>query len=821
MRRVLKWTARIALVAVAGAALVALIAFLAIRGSLAPSNGEARLAGLAEPVRIVRDRHGVPHIEAQNASDALRALGFAHAQDRFWQMHVLRMVAQGRLSEMFGEATIDSDIFLKTVDIAAAAKSSFAALSPTGREALEAYAGGVNAHLGRRTRLLEPRLPPEFMILGLEAEPWEPWQSVAILKVMALTLDSNIDEEIRRLALASRGFSPAEIDELLPHGPRDNPPELPDLRKLFEFQAIPQQSGDGAPAIRGKSISDLAFETGLDASNNWAVAGRRTQSGKPLVANDPHLGLTAPSTFYLAHLAYGAEGQAKNIIGGSLPGTPLVLVGRNDRIAWGLTTTNLDSQDLFVEKLQTKDPSLYLAPDGWRKIETRKIEVGVKGRAPVAFERRATRHGPVLPDKYRGLGKILPQGHVAALQWVALAGDDTTVDAALAIGRAESVAAFVEATRALVAPMQSMVVADIDGAISLIAPGRVPVRDPQNLLKGRAPAPGWLAQYDWKGWLAHDQLPRIDNPETGALATANANWMPPGYGHHITYDWDEHFRQGRVEERVIAAADKHSPESMRAIQLDDYSPALAQFREEGLAAIVGTAGRDPDMMKALAQWDGRMLAERPEPLIATAWWRHFEMLVLRDDLGPDFERFSKGYMDRLLRVLRGQAVRDWCDDQATGTAESCGLMLSRALAAAIAEIEAVQGKEWRQWRWGRAHVAIGEHRPFTSVAPLAQLFTIRNETHGGAYTLLRGRTDFREKEPYANRHASAYRGLYDLSSPDASLYIISSGQSGHFLSPHYRDLAAKWAALQYLPMTTRRAEYAADADGEWLLEPAK
>jgi penicillin amidase len=818
MRLVWKWLPRAAAIVLAGVALVALIVFLAIRGSMSPSNGEARMAGLSATVHILRDRNGIPHIEAETAADAMQALGFAHAQDRFWQMHVLRMVAQGRLSEMFGEATIDADIFLKTIDLAGAAKSSFAALSEDGRAALAAYARGVNAHLQRRTRLLEPRLPPEFMILGLEAEPWEPWQSVAIIKVMAQTLDSNVDEEIRRLALAARGFSPAEIDELMPYGPRDRPPALPDLRKMFEFQAIPQQTGDAGGAVEG---SGLPWETGIDASNNWVVAGARTQSGKPLLANDPHLGLTAPSTFYLAHLAYGPQDARRNIIGGSLPGTPLILVGRNDRIAWGLTTTNLDSQDLYIEKLQTKDPSQYLAPEGWRRLEATKVEIAVKGRAPVVFERRVTRHGPVLPDKYRGLARLLPQDHVAALQWVALAGDDTTVDAALAIGRAGSVAEFIEATRKIVAPMQSMVVADVDGAIALVAPGRAPVRDPQNLLAGRAPAPGWIALYDWTGVIAHEELPRIENPASGALATANANWLPETYRRHITYDWDEHFRQGRVEDLVIGAKERHSMASMQAIQLDDYSPALAQFRDEALTLVVGTGGRDPDIMTALKEWDGRMNAGRPEPLIATAWWRHFEGAVFRDDLGPDFDRFAKGYLDRVLRILRGEAVRDWCDDLASGSVESCGLMLSRALTAAIGELEAAQGKDWRQWRWGKAHVSIGEHRPFTSVAPLAGLFTIENETHGGSYTLLRGRTDFRDKRPYANLHASAYRAVYDLAAPDNSLFIISSGQSGHFLSPHYRDLAGRWAGLDYLPMTTRREDYSAGAEGEWLLEPAQ
>jgi len=814
MRRVAKWLIGSMLVLLAGAVLLLAIGYFAIRASIPSETGDRTIAGLAAGARIVRDNHGVPHIEAGSSEDAALALGFAHGQDRLWQMHVLRMVAQGRLSEMFGPATVDSDIFLKTVDIEGAARSSFETLSPRAKAVLEAYAKGVNAHLTRRTSLLTPRLPPEFMILGATAEPWEPWQSVAIIKVMALTLDSNLDEEIRRLAMAAKGFSPTDIDEMLPHGPRDDPPPLPDLRRLFEFQNAPVNS---AGYVAPREIAGLAWETGVDASNNWVLNGARAQGGKPLLANDPHLGLTAPSTFYLAHLAYGGH----NIIGASLPGTPLVLLGRNDRIAWGLTTTNLDSQDLFIERQQTASPDQYLAPEGWRSFETREVVVKVKGGADVSFTRRQSRHGPILPDKYRNIVSLLPQGYVAALSWVALAKDDTTIDAALDIAEAGSVAEYLAAMRKLVSPMQSMVVADVDDNIGLIAPGRAPKRKPENRMMGRAPAPGWLEEYDWDGEIPFEELPQIVNPLGGALATANANWLPPGYREHITFDWDEHFRQARVEELAIQAGPKRGIEDMKAIQADDYSAALVAFRSEALRAVAATAGRDTEMITALGGWDGHMRADRPEPLILTAWWRHFALAVFLDDLGGEFSRFEKGYMEPVLGVLRGQYVRDWCDDQTTGPVETCGVQLAQSLSTAIRELSETQGGDWRQWRWGRAHVAWGEHRPFTSVGLLSPFFTIAVESAGGSYTLLRGRTDFREANPYASVHASAYRGVYDLNEPDRSGFIISTGQSGHFLSPHYRDLAEKWARVEYLPMITNRAEYEAVAEGIWTLHPER
>ncbi|MEC9342412.1 MAG: penicillin acylase family protein, partial [Pseudomonadota bacterium] len=601
-------------------------------------------------------------------------------------------------------------------------------------------------------------------------------------------------------------------------GPHDDPPALPDLREMYEFDAPRPQAalaeGEGQGGAAG-----LAWEIGITASNTWVVAGSRTESGKPLLANDPHLGLTAPSVFYLAHLAFEHDGELRHVIGGTLPGTPLALVGRNDRVAWGLTTTNLDAQDVFIERVNPENENQYLAPGGWREFEVEEIEIKVDGKEPVRFQRRVTRHGPVLPDKYAGLSDLLPSGHVAALQWVTLATDDTTVEGALEIAVARDVDDFMTAVRKVVTPMQSMVVADAEGRIALVAPGRIPRRKFANRVDGRAPVPGWLAVYDWDGFLTPDDVPRIVDPQEGALATANANWLPRDYTNHITYDWDEHFRQARVEELVLGRNDKHSPATMKDIQSDTLSPALVQFRDEALAQIERGAGFDDAMLEALSQWDGHMQADRPEPLIMTAWWRNFQIALFEDELGRDYERFARGNLQPVINALRGTTSRDWCDRTGTDAVETCGLALSNALSASVSQLAAEHGGDWRGWRWGKAHLAFGEHRPFSSVAPLAGFFSIMQESAGGSYTLLRGRTDFREKNPYYSVHASAYRALYDLGDPDRSQYVISTGQSGHFLSSHYRDLAPLWAKVEYLPMTTRRADYEADAAGVWVFEP--
>lgn len=822
MRTIFKWGGRLLGLAVVLAIGAAALLYAAIASSVPSDNGSASIAGLDETVQVTRDENWVGHIEAQSQSDALTALGFIHAQDRFWQMHVLRMVGQGRLSEMFGQPTVDTDIFLRTLGIATASQASVDVLQPKTRAMLEAYANGVNHWLERNTGLMEAKLPPEFTVLGVDAEPWQPWHSVAILKVMALTLDSNMGREINRLVLASKGFNPGEINELLPYGPRDNPPPLPDLRTLYGFEATDNARAVEPGQEETRQAFDLSWPIGVTASNNWAVAGSRSDTGKPLLANDPHLGLAAPSVFYLTRLAFPHEGERMVIAGGSLPGTPLVLVGRNNWLAWGLTTTNLDSQDIFIERVKPDDATLYQTPFGWRAFETETMEIAVSGAEPVTFERRTTRHGPVLPAKFRGLDDVLPAGHVAALSWGSGAADDTTMDAAMAFALTRNVSDFQEAMRRLVAPMQSIVAADVDGNIGLISPARVPVRAPENRIAGRAPVPGWLSEYDWQGSVPFEQLPRIVNPPNGAIATANANWMPQGYDRHITFDWDEHFRQGRVEDRVVGANAPHTLQTMRDIQGDTYSPGLVEFRDAAFAQLEQGAGQDTAMLAALRAWDGEMLADRAEPLIMAAWWRHTQIGILEDDLGDDYHRFDKGHIRPVIDMLTVAGARDWCDNRTTQQTETCGVILANALSKTVEELRELQDtQDWRKWRWGAAHIAFGEHRPFSSVAPLSRFFTVETESAGGSYTLLRGRTDYGEKTPYRSVHASAMRAVYDLADLDRSEFIISTGQSGHFASPHYRDMAQPWADMQYVTIPTSASVLEGQSKGKWVLHPGQ
>lgn len=808
-RRTRKWIAIVAAIAL-GLSLAAVGAVYVIgRATVAPVSGTLALPGLQAPLDIVRDREGVPHIFSSSLDDLYTGLGVAHAQDRLWQMELLRRAGQGRLSEIFGEKTLNSDIFTRTLDFSGHAERSLAALSPQAQAALDAYTRGVNAWLRRSTRRIDPRWPPEFLLLRHRPEPWRAADSLVILKMMALNLSTNFEHEITRLSYAAHGLSPAEIDDLMPATDAKAPP-LPDIRQLYPLQ----------PITTKHAAADMTYGlvTG-GASNNWVVSGARTRTGLPLLANDPHLRLSAPSTWYFAHLALTQSGQPpSNIVGASLPGVPLVVLGRGNSIAWGFTNTGADVQDIFIEKINPRRPDEYLTPDGWRPFQTQSIEIGVKGGPSVTIERRRTRHGPVLPAFYRNIGALLGPGHIAALQWIALDDSDTTLAAGLFDPQVRTVADYFRHVRAYVVPIQSMVVADTSGSIGMIAPGRIPVRDPANRVAGRAPVPGWDATYDWKGYLAFDELPRVENPRAGAIGTSNASIVGPDYPHIITLDWDTPYRQQRLDELVIARTG-HDMTSMKAAQLDVLSPAFVRLKPLMIAAARAAGSSDAAMLDRMAAWDGTMRAETPEPLILMAWVRETVRAIWKDDLGPTFGRFFAPRASVLIRLLEGRATgRDWCDDLNTTPVETCGQVIARALEAALADLAKRYGRDRKRWTWGAAHFADNEHRPFGTQPVLGTFFDIHVPSAGGPYTLNRGQVDFGAEHPFANRGAASCRAIYDLSDLDGSLFMHTTGQSGNPFSPFYRSFAERWSRGEYIRIPTARTEIERAAIGTWRLD---
>ena len=819
MRRIVKGLLWIVFSLIPIALLASVLAYVWFARSVTPATGDMTLAGLSAPVTITRDKNAVPHISGSSIEDVLTALGFVHAQERLWQMEMNRMAGQGRLSEIFGDKTIFTDRFIRSIGLYESAESSLAALDPADRAKIDAYVRGINAFIDGAPPTFGSKYSPEFVILGHAPEKWTSADAIVTLKLMSVSLGANIDDEVLRLKLARLGMSDAEITDLQPPVAGDNPPPLPDLRQLLGLPSGSLKASESDSERRYAAL-DAMMSTG--ASNNWVVGGARTQTGKPILANDPHLGLSAPGIWYLAHLQVkGAGGATKNLVGVTLPGAPLVLLGRNDRLAWGFTNTGSDVQDLFVEKLNPANPDEYQTPQGFQAFDRRRVDIKVKGGETVSFDRLVTRHGPVLPADYRGLDHYMPDGTVAALSWTALAGDDRTIAAGFKLWDFATVADFQNGMRDFITPMQSIVIADVDGDIGLIAPGRVPVRDPANQIIGRAPSPGWDATYDWKGFIPYEDLPRAYNPAENVLATANTKIVDASYPHFLTFDWDEPWRLERIK-TLVFDTNQQTLETNRKVQGDAFANGYAALLPVMLDAIKDRTDVDRDALARLGGWDHREDRSTVEPLIFNAWLRMAIKRILEDDLGDALASYWQPHVTAMLRWLGPNPARDWCDDRRTPEKESCGDILALALRDGLKDLDARLGSDRAKWTWGTLHYAYGAHRPFSQVSPLDRLFNVTIPASGGAFTLDRGKSSFTdESNPYRVTHGTSYRGLFDLADLDRSTYIQTTGQSGNVFSSNYRDFAEKWADTQAITIPTDEATYQDGLLGIWLLKPPK
>lgn len=780
-------------------ATVVALAVYALR-ALPQQSGRVPIAGLAGEVAITRDAQGVPTISAASAELAWTGLGYVHAQDRLWQLETHRRIAAGRLAEAFGTAALDTDKFLRALGVRRAAQAQWAAASPAARQAIEAYTAGINAYLreGLKAR------PPEFIVLGLQPEPWTPLDSIGWMTMMAWDLGGNWGSELLRMRLAMGGLPVGRINELLPPYPGEAPLVTEDYTPLF------RDLQRAAPAIQTAALPwhDAAPESGIEGagSNNWVVAGSRSSTGSPLLANDPHLKLSAPALWYFARL----EAPGMKVAGATLPGLPGVVLGQNEQVAWGFTNTGPDVQDVYLERLKPGDAGQYQTPEGWAPFRVFNETIKVRGAADVTLQVRETRHGPVISDGGAATAGLTgPPGrptYALALRWTALDADAaSTLDAALGFNAARNVDEFIAASANHVAPMQNMVVADRGGRIAMVSAGRVPLRRPDNPWKGQVPAPGWEARHDWAGFLPADQTPRERDPTRGWIATANQKIHGTDYPHYLGSEWAAPWRQQRIEQ-LLQARPQHDLTSLRAIQADELSlaalkllPVLQQARPvHPLAAAA---------QQVLAGFDGRMAADQPGPLIHWAWTRHLTRRVFADELGPVFDRTFGGrsYREALEGVLQRQDAW-WCDDKTTPATEDCAGQVDAALADALDELQAAQGSEVTAWRWGQAHQARAEHRPFSKVKALAPLFELRTPVGGDTYTVNVGRVGLKPDpttgELYLDEHGPSMRALYDLADPGRSRFMFSSGQSGLFFSPHYRDLLPRWRAVEDLPLWT-------------------
>ena len=767
-------------------------AYLYLRSSLPKVEGRVAVEGLRGPVTIARDADGVPLITASGDADAAFGLGYAHAQDRLFQMETMRRAGAGRLAEIFGEPVLGIDRQMRVLGLYRAAEADCAQLSAAPRRALEAYAAGVNAFLATRPGAL----PPEFLLLRFSPEPWRPTDSLVWSKLMDLELAGNYRGELVRAKLA-RTLSAEQLAFLYPEYPKAAPTTLAALAEIY--RQLPLDPLHAALPL-------ISVIGPVHASNNWVVDGGHSASGKPLLANDPHLGFAAPGTWYLARV----KTLEREIAGATAPGVPSVVIGHNDRIAWGFTTTGGDVEDLFVERIDPADPGRYLTPDGSAAFDTRQETIAVRGADPVTLTVRRTRHGPVVSDALP-VGSVEP-GYVLALQTTFLAGDDRTAEALWDINRATDWNSFHQAVEKFVAPQQNMVFADAAGTIGFIAPARIPIRKSGN---GWVPVPGWTGEHDWTGFVPFTELPQGSSPSSGHLVSANNKIVPDSYRHFLTRDWDIPNRAERIEE-LLAASPRQSPAASIAMQADTMSLAARRLVPL-MTRTVPDDDASREAIERLQAWDFRMDADKVEPLLFTAWLRAFAHAVFFGQFGDAAGDYWDLRPQVIEAVLTGHA--EWCVERNAPPAEGparCAAMLATTLDDAIAELRRAYGPEMAQWQWGRAHVAEFAHPVFSRIPIVRDWVRLAIPTDGGFDTVNRGAMYIRDAaHPYAHRHGAGLRVVTDLASPADSLMIAAPGQSGNPLSPHFSDLMQRWREFRYL------APGRAAAVATLTLEPAR
>ncbi len=820
MALIFRWLVRLAsgLILLCVAA-IALAYYFASR-SLPDYNANSDVTGISAPVEIVRDNANVPHIFGDTNEDVYFALGYAHAQDRLWQMTMLRRTAQGRLSELFGERTVGIDEVLRRFDLYTLAVASVNAQTEETNTYLTAYAGGVNAWLAEINKGALGRGAPEMWLFNHPVSPWQPADSIAILKLMALDLTSNLENEVLR-ARTSLLLDNDRLSDILPDDPTSGIAALPEYANLVPgvapFTPNMRLAYDPLSPIKPAELSG--------ASNAWAANASRSTTGSTLLANDPHLGLTAPSIWYLARLQLEDGG----IIGGSIPGMPVILTGRSDALGWGLTTAMVDDQDIMVEEVNPDNPEEYRSPNGWVPFRTRDSIINVKDGPAVTLRLRWTANGPVMPrDKY-DLGTITPPGHVTAISWTALSDRDPTMSAMMGLNHSSTVEEAITAGASAIAPAQNVTLVDRN-RIAMKTMGAIPARDANHQSQGRLPAFGYLAENRWQGRFPYSDNPEFLDPPGGIIGNTNNKTVDRPFPQHVTHKWGDTQRINRWR-RLMQAREVHTRDSFIEAQLDTVS-----FTARTLSTLMGadlwfTGDAAPDgtperrrqiALNLLSAWNGEMNEHLPEPLIYSAWARAFQQRLIRDELGPlasEFTHVEPVFIERVFRDIDGASV--WCDVIQSAPVETCTDIARQSLDDALVWIAENHGEAVEAVRWGDAHVATHDHPVLGNTPILEWVVNIRQSTSGGDHTLQRAKTSGEDPNPFHNVHAGAYRGVYDFADPDSSVFITSTGQSGHPLSRHYDNLGELWRRGEYIPMSLDPDLARAAAVGVTVLRPAE
>lgn len=762
------------------AAILIALAFFAryqITKSFPQTEGSITCSGLNAPVEIVRDGYGVPSISASDEHDLFYALGFVHAQDRLWQMDMGRRVGSGRLSELFGSATVPFDKMFRILGLKRVAEEEERRLSPKEHDRLQWYADGVNAFILQN----KGRYPVEFDLLRYEPELWQPMHSLLIGRVMFWELNLSWWTDLTYGAIAERVGLEKALD-ILPSYPADVPTEVP--ASVWRTYAILRQT-------YLSTAHDFAEYSGMvspgGGSNAWAVARSKTAGKGVLLANDTHLRLQVPSTWYEVDL----KAPTFHAGGMSLPGVPAIVAGRNDKIAWGVTNVMADDADFYVESIDSVDTTKYLYNGRWESMTLSREEIPVRGQSqPVSLTIRATRHGPVVTD----IHTLLQKGsspYTASMRWTGLEADDQ-LQAFDAIDRAQNPQEFAAALRQYPGPGQNFVYGDVDGNIGYWCALKLPIRAKKNSL---LPLPGWDPANDWKGYVPFDMLPHIMNPPQGFIASANNKIVDDTYPYHISDLWEPPSRIERLHQTLSPDSARFTSEDFQNLQSDKYS-----FHAREILPYVLNAFRDSSLglpaedliFEYLRNWN---FVFSREDIATTIYQKFFLRLVhniFADEMGEDLYHDWVLLTNVPIRVttrLLKDSTSAWFDDIHTDSVETRDDIIRKSLREAVSSLEGEFGVDTKLWRWGDMHTVTLRH-PFGLQKPLDKVFNLGPYPYGGgATTLTSGEFDF--NDPFAVTVGPSYRQIFDMGNGEIRS-VIPTGESGQVFHGHYHDQTQLW-----------------------------
>jgi penicillin amidase len=744
------------------------------RRPLPKTSGTIALPGLDGRVRVRRDRWGVPHVEADEHRDLYFAQGFCHGQDRLWQMDFYRRAVRGRIAEMAGEEGLPIDRLMRTLGIRRIAEREEAALAPQLRASLERFCAGVNA-----AAAAAPALPFEMQLLRLSFEPWRPVDILSLGKLLAFGLSTNWERELLRADMV-RALGPELTARLDPAYPADNP--------IVSEEAW---SGDGVAIVEQIDAVRRAMGLATEASgsNNWAVAGRLSASGSPLIAGDPHLPPSMPGIWYQASLRHGE----RFVRGASMPGMPGIYMGQNNDVCWTFTNVMADVQDLFVERIEG---DRYLFEDEWRPLQTVREEITVKGSdRPVVLDVRATHHGPIVNE---ALGADAAEP--LALCWLALS-EPTAFPGMFELLEIESGPQLVDKLEGHTAPASNMIWADRHGSIGYKLIGRLPRR------RGNCPdlpKPGWTGSFEWEGTIPYAELPASVDPECGYLITANNRIVGDDYPHHISSEWLDGYRAKRIEQ-LLEESEQHDLERFEAMQSDNLSlPGLEAARRLGRLSPRGQ--RERSALERLRSWDGRLDPETIAGTIYQAFLLRLAREVARAAIGDRdlcerwLDRADNGFTPHVTSPWRWHShlMKLWEEGDEELIGRPWDELVLEVLAGALDDLGERFGPDPAGWHWGSVHEMSFPH-PLGDANPLLRRLLNRSLRAGGAQETV-SQIAYDPNDPYKAVWAPSWRMVADPTDPDRSRWQMFTGQSGHPASRHYDDLQRDWLEGRTQPM---------------------